>query len=57
MKMQESGEEEQTENNTSAGEESSSGDGAVAKPEVVGVPQQDTPIDRPEPERTETTTR
>ncbi|KAL4152245.1 hypothetical protein PRNP1_009179 [Phytophthora ramorum] len=52
---QESVEEEQTENNTSAGEDSSSGDGAISKIvlEEVNVPQQqeEAPTDRPEPEQ------
>ncbi|OWZ21314.1 hypothetical protein PHMEG_0004148 [Phytophthora megakarya] len=51
MKIQEIGEEEQTENKTSAGEDST-GDGPVrTDAEEVKVPQQETPTDRPEPEQ------
>ncbi|KAL3673659.1 hypothetical protein V7S43_001358 [Phytophthora oleae] len=53
MKNQDNGEEKQTENNTSAGEDSSSGDAATSKTEVEEEKtlQQETPVDRPEPEQ------
>ncbi|KAG6610194.1 uncharacterized protein IUM83_00405 [Phytophthora cinnamomi] len=52
MEIQESGEVVHTENNTIAGEDSSSGDGAVEKKEVEEVKaSQQTTTDRPEPEQ------
>ncbi|KUF69650.1 hypothetical protein AM587_10014767 [Phytophthora nicotianae] len=53
MEPQESGEEEQTENNTSAGEDSSSGDATARKAEDAEekVPQLKATTDRPEPEQ------